>query len=297
MEIVIKGESNVGVAGLDVDKKWSKRSSASWQANVRITSEWDGLHVNLLNAAKPVFHKTETEGEVAVSMDTHKLLTTHMPAVVNMDAVLSQLKMTLEGTYKYAVAGVCKYTMYSPVFNAQGDLILQLRPYDPSAKPPPPPPVTPKVIEMPNSPKTPGSRSQSKGPGPQPRPLGGSKKRSCKCRHHPGTEPPNLTLLSGIVRKIDGAVDFIQDAVHRDGEDERKVSRRSSTIKSLQSPILESPKPIGYTNGHGNGFGNGVANGKASFESKTSLEKMQQPPASAPKVATPAVSSPKISTA
>jgi hypothetical protein len=178
MDIVLKGDTQIRVAGEDVAKKWSKHSSATWQATIHVISEWDGLHVSLAHPVKPSISKSHEVGHAAIDFNTQELLAAHMPATINMDKVLAELKKTLEGTYKYAAAGVCKYSMYSPVFNVHGDLLLQLRPYDPSAKPPPPPPA-PKIVDRPMSP-TGGSRSASKGPGPQPRPIQTHKKSSCE---------------------------------------------------------------------------------------------------------------------
>jgi hypothetical protein len=174
LEITFTGKSTVRIAGEDEDKVWSKSTTANWQATIRITSEWNGLHVSLLDVVKPTFERTHTEGEVAVHMDTAQLLAANLPSVIDLHDVITELKSTLEGSYKYAVAGVCKYTMYSPAFNVHGDLILQLRPYDPSAKPPPPPPVL-KPVE---SPASPTGVSHPRGPGPLARPAVGTKKRS-----------------------------------------------------------------------------------------------------------------------
>jgi hypothetical protein len=169
LEIAFTGESTVRIAGEDEDKVWSKSTTAKWHATIRIASEWNGIQVSILDVVKPTYEKTHMEGEVAVHMDTAKLLAANLPSVIDLNDVITELKNMLEGSYKYAVAGVCKYTMYSPVFNIHGDLILQLRPYDPSAKPPPPPPVL-KPVE----PRSGGT--QPKGPGP----VIGAKNRSCE---------------------------------------------------------------------------------------------------------------------
>jgi hypothetical protein len=162
LEITFTGESTVCIAGEDDGKVWSKSTTAKWHATIRIASEWNGLHVSLLDVVKPTYEKTHMEGEVAIYMDTAKLLAANLPSVIDLNDVVTELKGTLEGSYKYAVAGVCKYTMYSPVFNVHGDLILQLRPYDPSAKPPPPPPVL-KPVESHTSPT---AVPHPMGPGP-----------------------------------------------------------------------------------------------------------------------------------
>jgi hypothetical protein len=141
LDIPVDGVSVLNIAGEDGDKKGSTSTTAKWHATIRIASEWDGLRVSLRDQVKTTYEKPVTEGEVAAHMDTTKLLVANLPSIIDMSDVINELKHALEGSYKYAVAGVCKYTMYSPVFNVHGDLNLELRPYDPSARPPPPSPA------------------------------------------------------------------------------------------------------------------------------------------------------------
>jgi hypothetical protein len=120
----------------------SRSSTSTWSATIHITSEWDGLHVRLAQVVKPEIHSEkvlEQGQQTAIAMNTHDMLREQLPQVVDFSSVISELKATLEGTWRYAVAGLSTYRLYSPVFNIHGDLVVQVRPYDPSARPPPAP--------------------------------------------------------------------------------------------------------------------------------------------------------------
>ncbi len=51
----------------------------------------------------------------------------HLPNVINIDAVLSELRTALEGNWHWAAAALGTYNLASPVFTKNGDLIVQLR--------------------------------------------------------------------------------------------------------------------------------------------------------------------------
>jgi hypothetical protein len=121
----------------------SRSSTASWSATIHVTSHWDGLHVRLAEVIKPEIHseKVLEHGQSAIAINTQEMLQAHMPQIVDFSAIVADLKATLEGTWRYAVAGLSTYRLYSPVFNIHGDLVVQVRPYDPFARPPPAPMV------------------------------------------------------------------------------------------------------------------------------------------------------------
>lgn len=61
------------------------------------------------------------------SFNTDIALKQHLPKIINVEGVLSDLRQLLEGSWKWAAAGLGTYTLASPVFTRTGDLILQLR--------------------------------------------------------------------------------------------------------------------------------------------------------------------------
>jgi hypothetical protein len=112
----------------------SQRASAKWSANIQVYSEWNGLRVSVNGPPKMVFDRPESTG--VWSLNAYDLLSAHLPELVDIDNVVSELKRTLEGVWEYSFPGTLAYNLANPVFTVNGDLILQLRPHDPTAKPP-----------------------------------------------------------------------------------------------------------------------------------------------------------------
>jgi hypothetical protein len=271
MDIKITGQSAVRVAGKDEDREWSKRSSATWAALIRVSSEWDGLHIALVDQPKPVYQKTEEAGVVAVHMDTHKLLADQLPQMVDMDFVIANLKSTLEGHWKYSTAGMCRYNLYSPVFNIHGDLIVTLRIHDPSAKPPPPPPA-PKAVEGPKSPVGNGTTVSTRAGFSSSRPVPPPKKRS-SCTYLLSSSTAHDPDASAVFTRAKEYVLDKFDGDSSDDEDNRKVTAPkmdrqttlpgSPSIPKVGNGSIANGSVNGSINGSANGHANGHANGKA----------------------------------
>ncbi|KAJ7258353.1 hypothetical protein B0H12DRAFT_1280739 [Mycena haematopus] len=126
MEIILRGESVLRVKRKHDEEKsnWSKRSSAKWSVRMNVNTEPSGLRVTILDEVHPVFDKTEAEGQWDI--DTHQLLEEHLPRVVDVTEVIHDLKHVFEGAWEYSCAGSKTYTLVSPVFTPNGDLIVQL---------------------------------------------------------------------------------------------------------------------------------------------------------------------------
>ncbi|KAJ6464047.1 hypothetical protein C8R45DRAFT_1220135 [Mycena sanguinolenta] len=126
MEIIVRGESVLRLKRKD-DKEnsnWSKRSSAKWSVKIHVNSEPSGLRVTVVDQVHPVFDATESEGKWDI--DTHKLLEQHLPRIVDIGEIVQDLKRIFEGAWTYSCAGSKTYSLVSPVFTQNGDLIAQL---------------------------------------------------------------------------------------------------------------------------------------------------------------------------
>jgi hypothetical protein len=179
MDIHVNGETEIRLAGEDDKQKWSKRCTATWHAIVHVTSDRDGMHVSLAPVTPSIGKYDEVGHAGAFDFNVRKLLEDEMPKTVTMDEVLAELRVTLEGTYKHASAGVCKYAMYSPMFNTNGDLLLQVRPHDPNAKPSSS--MSSKGMDRPVSPPPGAPRSSSRARNPMRGPPANAKRsESCK---------------------------------------------------------------------------------------------------------------------
>ncbi|KAL0952771.1 hypothetical protein HGRIS_006999 [Hohenbuehelia grisea] len=132
MEIILRGESVLRLKGKDTNENWSKRSSAKWSATIHVYSERTGLRVAITEDIKPVFDKTESEGNWHI--DTHKMLEDHLPRLIDIKELVHDLKSIFEGAWEYSFAGLQTYNLGSPVFTKNGDLIVQLRSFTETTK-------------------------------------------------------------------------------------------------------------------------------------------------------------------
>ncbi|KAF8125900.1 hypothetical protein K438DRAFT_2001766 [Mycena galopus ATCC 62051] len=126
MEIVLRGESVLRLKSKDNKdhSNWTKRSSAKWSVKMNVNTDASGLRVTLAEQVHPVFDKTESEG--AWDIDTHELLATHLPRIIDVGEVINGLKDVFEGAWKLSCAGSKTYSLGAPMFTQNGDIIIQL---------------------------------------------------------------------------------------------------------------------------------------------------------------------------
>ncbi|KAJ7826489.1 hypothetical protein B0H14DRAFT_3874023 [Mycena olivaceomarginata] len=123
MEIKLRGETLLRLKGKEDKANWNKQSSAKWSVNLRVNSGPRGLRV-AIEEVHPVFDKTVSEGKWVT--DTQTLLEKHLPRIVDIKEVVKELKQVFEGAWQYSCAGSKTYSLVSPTFTQNGDLIVQL---------------------------------------------------------------------------------------------------------------------------------------------------------------------------
>ncbi|KAF7427988.1 hypothetical protein PC9H_007206 [Pleurotus ostreatus] len=124
MEIKLNGQSILRVKEIKNDR--TKETKATWSAVIVAKTDAAGLHISLRQPVLPVFDYSESV-EVWSSFNTDVELKRHLPNVINIDAVLSELRTALEGDWRWAAAALGTYNLASPVFTKNGDLVVQLR--------------------------------------------------------------------------------------------------------------------------------------------------------------------------
>jgi len=122
MEIILRGESVLRLQGKEEKDNWSKRSSAKWSVKIHVNSEPSGLRVVVADQVQPVFEKTEGKWD----LDPRTLLEEHLPRIVDIKEIVQELKEVFEGAWEYSWAGLKTYSLSSPVFTPNGDLVVQL---------------------------------------------------------------------------------------------------------------------------------------------------------------------------
>ncbi|KAG8800448.1 hypothetical protein FRC16_002842 [Serendipita sp. 398] len=128
LEIKMKGESILTVAGKDECNEWSKQSTATWEASICIYSRPGGLAVQVTGSPKPRFAEAVCSG--ACNIDITKVHSQNLPQTVDFEDLLTDLRTTLQGTWEYSAPGHLAYGITNPVFTVTGDLVCQLASYD-----------------------------------------------------------------------------------------------------------------------------------------------------------------------
>ena len=116
---------------------YSKKTCAKWSASILVHSRASGLAIEV-SGQNPVFTDEDSEGHCTV--DVSALHAKHLPRILNFGDVLKSLKSTLEGGWEFAAPCGESYGLTNPVFNRQGDLIVQLCDFKPSSTRPHMPP-------------------------------------------------------------------------------------------------------------------------------------------------------------
>ncbi|PCH38342.1 hypothetical protein WOLCODRAFT_149281 [Wolfiporia cocos MD-104 SS10] len=111
----------------------SATSMARWDASLSLRSDpTHGIKVDVLGALVPRVDPTTYDGDMPPIEfpNPQAYLTQHLPAKVNIDAVLQELR-EFEGVWQHAYMGTQAYVLAHPVFGAKGDIIFELRPRAP----------------------------------------------------------------------------------------------------------------------------------------------------------------------
>ncbi|KAF9491896.1 hypothetical protein BDN71DRAFT_1433611 [Pleurotus eryngii] len=107
-------------------RPWSSSRTDNLSFESRTSRMTDRLHIGLRQPVLPVFDHSESV-EVWSSFNTDVGLKRHLPNVIDIDAVLSELRTALEGDWRWAAAALGTYNLASPVFTKNDDPIVQLR--------------------------------------------------------------------------------------------------------------------------------------------------------------------------
>ncbi|KAH9933125.1 uncharacterized protein BXZ73DRAFT_101094 [Epithele typhae] len=104
------------------------RASVSWSTHVTVHTLGNTIKVDTVGSHDPVF----TPATYAIGPD---LLTEAFPPKVDLDGLVREMR-AFEGAWQYCfpLAGAGAYALGSPVFNADGDLLFELRRHGASAR-------------------------------------------------------------------------------------------------------------------------------------------------------------------
>ncbi|KAH9891709.1 hypothetical protein C8Q73DRAFT_782384 [Cubamyces lactineus] len=148
-------------------------SSVYWSANVSIQTIGSSIKVSTLGSLDPTFTEAEyTEGSTTKFRNPKDMLRGAFPEKINLDDLVQEIH-AFEGAWEYFYPLATPYSLASPVFNDDGDLLFELRRHN--SGPPRLPPMAPGGrFGRPGSPIRPQSRAGRGGrasPAPSAHPF------------------------------------------------------------------------------------------------------------------------------
>ncbi|EIW59592.1 uncharacterized protein TRAVEDRAFT_122355 [Trametes versicolor FP-101664 SS1] len=133
LHIKISGKVELSLT-LQVGKSESQTasSSVSWSTNVTVQTIGSGIKVNTLGSHDPVFAKGLTPDNAARFRSPMDMLREAFPDKVDLDELVQEIR-AFEGPWQYCYPLANPYSLASPVFNDDGDLLFELRRHGVSA--------------------------------------------------------------------------------------------------------------------------------------------------------------------
>ncbi|KAJ7210092.1 hypothetical protein GGX14DRAFT_451427 [Mycena pura] len=127
LEITLGGESTLKISKRTDGVSWSKKTCAKWSAVIAFHSRADGLHIEVVGGEQPVFTEIESDGECPIDVKAEHRK--HLPAKIDLQDILLDLRALLQGPWEYSYPGMEAYALSNPVFTHDGDLIMDLSAY------------------------------------------------------------------------------------------------------------------------------------------------------------------------
>lgn len=105
----------------------SATSSVSWSTNVTVQTTGAGIKVTTLGSRDPVFMKADfPNGGAKKFRNPMDMLCEVFPQKVVLDGLVEEIR-GFTGTWEYCCPPAAPYSLASPVFNDDGDLLFELR--------------------------------------------------------------------------------------------------------------------------------------------------------------------------
>ncbi|KAI0335832.1 hypothetical protein GY45DRAFT_1239802 [Cubamyces sp. BRFM 1775] len=128
LRIQVSGRVDLRLSFQTADTKLTQASSSVyWSTNVSIQTVGSGIKVSTIGSHNPVFTEAEfTEGGGAKFRNPREMLRTAFPEKINLDELVQEIH-AFEGAWEYFYPLATPYSLASPVFNDDGDLLFELR--------------------------------------------------------------------------------------------------------------------------------------------------------------------------
>ncbi|TFK91957.1 hypothetical protein K466DRAFT_650737 [Polyporus arcularius HHB13444] len=129
LEFRMSGAIKLRIASTANDHSWSTESTATWEATVSVKTTGQGaVKVEIADTVTHPPPKLAGFRRTSANMpDAYKILQAHLPTKAQFRETLKELQ-DLEGPWEYYwPGGPDTFTLCSPTFNADGDLLFELR--------------------------------------------------------------------------------------------------------------------------------------------------------------------------
>ncbi|PIL22499.1 hypothetical protein GSI_15188 [Ganoderma sinense ZZ0214-1] len=112
---------------------YTAEASVNWSTNVTVQTIGSGIKVNTLGSHDPTFSGAHfSTGAAAKFRNPMDMLKEAFPCKIDLDELVQEIS-AFEGTWQYYFPLMNTYSLASPVFNDDGDLLFELRRHGPSA--------------------------------------------------------------------------------------------------------------------------------------------------------------------
>ncbi|KAI0826876.1 hypothetical protein BC628DRAFT_226056 [Trametes gibbosa] len=128
MHIKVGGKVELSLALQTASSKsYNASSSVSWSTNVTVQTIGSGIKVNTFGSYDPIFTKASfTDNSAGKFRSPMDMLRDAFPDKVGLEALVQEIR-AFEGAWEYFHPPAVPYSLASPVFNDDGDLLFELR--------------------------------------------------------------------------------------------------------------------------------------------------------------------------
>ncbi|KAI0372239.1 hypothetical protein BV20DRAFT_1015644 [Pilatotrama ljubarskyi] len=192
LHIKISGQVDLTLSLQAGKSETQSSASVSWSTNVTVQTIGSGIKVNTLGSHDPVFTKgAVADGNAYKARNPMDMLRESFPEKVDLEELVQEIH-AFEGQWQYCYPLANPYSLASPVFNDDGDLLFELRRYGTST-----------IRVSPTSPTGTG-RSASPAFGRRPRSRTRQGGRTSPAPHSPTRSPPATASATATAQPVFG---------------------------------------------------------------------------------------------
>ncbi|KAM5533454.1 hypothetical protein V8D89_012892 [Ganoderma adspersum] len=131
MHIKISGNVTLNLT-LQTTQQYTASASVDWSTNITVQTIGSGIKVNTLGSHDPCFSGAQfSDGAATKFPNPMDMLKEAFPEKIDLDELVQEIS-AFEGAWQYYYPLMNAYSLASPVFNDDGDLLFELRRHGPT---------------------------------------------------------------------------------------------------------------------------------------------------------------------